>query len=63
MAPFLLWADREDAALHSFSTEVEDWLPVLPEIWPPRLAGELLFYLVKRKCATAGSLDGWCWRR
>ena len=28
----------------------------------PALTGDMLFEVVKRKSATAGSLDGWGWR-
>ena len=28
----------------------------------PRLTGQMLSYVVQRKCASAGSLDGWGWR-
>ena len=41
---------------------VEGWLPFLPEVALPRLAGEMLTEVVHRKGATAGSLDGWGWR-
>ena len=37
-------------------------LPLLPEVRLPRLTGEVLADVVRRKGATAGSLDGWGWR-
>ena len=42
--------------------EVEGWLPLLPEVSLPRLTGQMLYDVVHRKSATAGSLDGWGWR-
>ena len=48
--------------LNRLASEVVDWLPLLPEISLSRLTGELLVAVVKRKSATAGSLDGWGWR-
>ena len=37
-------------------------LPLLPEVYLPRLTGQLLADVVQRKSVTAGSLDGWEWR-
>ena len=34
----------------------------LPEVSLPRLTGEMLADVLRRKGATAGSLDGWGWR-
>ena len=42
--------------------EVEGWLPLLPEVHLLCLTGQMLADVVQRKGATAGSLDGWCWR-
>ena len=42
--------------------EVEVWLPLLPEVDLPQLTGQMLADVVRRKGATAGSLDGWGWR-
>ena len=39
--------------------EVDGRLPLLPEISLPALTGEMLADVVRRKGATAGSLDGW----
>ena len=38
------------------------WLPLLPVMSLPELTGEMLADVVRRKGATAGSLDGWGWR-
>ena len=45
-------------SLEEFTREVDGWLPLLPEVSLPRLSGEV----VRRKDATAGSLDGSGWR-
>ena len=37
-------------------------MPLLPEVHLPRLTGQMLYDVVHRKSATAGSLDGWGWR-
>ena len=42
--------------------EVEEWLPLLPEVHLPCLTGQMLADVVQRKGATVGSLDGWGWR-
>ena len=39
--------------------EVDGWLPLLPVVSLPELTGETLAEVVRRKSATAGSLDGW----
>ena len=41
---------------------VLDGLPHLDEFFLPALTGDMLFEVVRRKSATAGSLDGWGWR-
>ena len=49
-------------ALEEFTEEVDGWLPLLPEIDMPPLTGDGLVQVVRRKTATAGSLevgDGW----
>ena len=51
------WANLEE-----FAHEVEGWLPVLPEVFLPRLSGSLLADVVHRKKVTAGGLDGWGWK-
>ena len=51
------------ADLDDFSAEVEGgWLPVLDVFHLPPLTGDMLVEVVRRKKATAGSLDGWGWR-
>ena len=35
---------------------------MLPVVDLPRLTGQMLFDVVHRKSATAGSLDGWGWK-
>ena len=37
-------------------------MPLLPEVHLPRLTGQMLYDVVHRKSATAGSLDGWGWK-
>ena len=61
--PYFSREGRGAADLEDFSNEVEGgWLPVLDVIHLPPLTGDMLFEVVKRKKATAGSLDGWGWR-
>ena len=55
-----LWA--KEASLEEFDSEVEGWLPLLPEVSLPCLTGQMLADVVQSKGATAGSLDGWGWR-
>ena len=52
-----------DTGLEEFSFEVEEWLLLLPEFEFPRLTGQMLADVVLRKSATAGSLDGWGWKK
>ena len=49
---------QRDTSLEEFDFEVEEWLPLLPEVSLPRLTGQVLADVVQRKGATAGSLDG-----
>ena len=42
--------------------EADGWLPLLPEVHLPWLTGQMLAGVVRRKGATAGSLDGSGWR-
>ena len=37
-------------------------MPLLPDISLPELTGQMLADVVRRKGATAGSLDDWGWR-
>ena len=53
--------DRE-ASLEQFSQDVDGWLPLLPVVSLPDLTGEVLAEVVRRKSATACTLDGWGWR-
>ena len=53
--PYFCRSGQREASLEEFNEEVVGWLPLLPE-------GEDLFQVVRRKTATAGSLDGWGWR-
>ena len=49
-------------ALMNSMCECDGWLPRLGEFSLPALTGDMLFEVVKKKSATAGSLDGWGWR-
>ena len=62
MASLLLSLSAKDTSLEEFDFEVEEWLPLLPEVSLPRLTGQMLADVVQRNSATAGSLDGWGWR-
>ena len=53
---------QREASLEEFDSEVEGWLPLLPEVSLPCLTGQMLADVVQSKGATAGSLDGWGWR-
>ena len=50
------------ASLEEFDREVEGWLPLLPETSLPQLTSQMLADVIRRKGATAGSLDGSGWR-
>ena len=52
---------QREASLEEFDREVDGWLPLLPVVALPRLTGEMLADVVRRKGATTGSLDGWGW--
>ena len=60
--PTFCRSGQKDASLEEFNLEVDGWLPLIPEISLPELTGETLADVVRRKGATAGSLDGWGWR-
>ena len=60
--PYFCRSGQTETSLEEFDHEVEGWLPLLPEFSLPRLTGQMLADVVQRKGATAGSLDGWCWR-
>ena len=60
--PYFCRSGQRDTSLEEFRFEVEGWLPLLPVFELPGLTGQMLFDVVRRKSATAGSLDGWEWR-
>ena len=60
--PYFCRSGQRETSLDEFSFEVEGWLPHLDEFFLPTLTGDMLFEVVKRKGASAGSLDGWGWR-
>ena len=60
--PYFWSCGQRETSLEEFSFEVDGWLPVLPIVDLPRLTGQMLFDVVHRKSATAGSLDGWGWK-
>ena len=60
--PYFCRSGQRDTSLDEFDREVDGWLPLLPEVHLPRLAGQTLADVVRRKGATAGGLDGWGWR-
>ena len=60
--PYFCRFGQRDTSLEEFDLEVEGWLPLLPEVALPRLTGQMLADVVRRKGATAGGLDGWEWR-
>ena len=59
---WLPYFGQRDTSLEEFNREVDEWLPLLPDVHLPRLTGQVLADVVQRKGATAGSLDGWGWR-
>ena len=60
--PYFCRSGQRDTSLEEFDREVDGWLPILPEIHLPRLTGQVLADVERRKGATAGGLDGWGWR-
>ena len=60
--PYFCRSGQRETSLDEFNIECDGWLPLLGEFSLPALTGDMLFEVVKRKGATAGSLDGWGWR-
>ena len=60
--PYFCRSGPRDTSLEEFTYEVHGWLPLLPEVSLPELTGEMLADVLRRKGATASSLDGWGWR-
>ena len=60
--PYFCRSGQREASLEEFALEVDGWLPLLPAVSLPELTGEMLVEVVRRKGATAGSLDGWGWK-
>ena len=60
--PYFCRSWQRETSLDEFSFEFDGWLPLLPEVHLPRLTGQMLYDVVQRKSAAAGSLDGWGWR-
>ena len=60
--PYFCRSGQRDTSLEEFSFEVDGWLLLLPLVDLPRLTGQMLYDVVHRKSATAGSLDGWGWK-
>ena len=60
--PYFCRSGQRETSLDEFNSECDGWLPHLGEFSLPTLTGDMLFEVVKRKSATAGSLDGWGWR-
>ena len=56
--PFFCRSGQREASLEEFALEVDGWLPVLPVVDLPRLTGEMLEGVVRRRSATSGCLDG-----
>ena len=59
--PIFVTLGQRDTSLEELKRKVEWWLPLLPEVDLPRLTGQMLADVVRRKGATAGSIDGWGW--
>ena len=60
--PYCCRSGQRETSLDEFDSECGGWLPHLGEFFLPALSGDMSFEVVKRKSATAGSLDGWGWR-
>ena len=57
--PYFCRSGQRETSLKEFNEEVDGWLPLLPVVSLPELTGSMLEEVVRRKSATAGSLDGW----
>ena len=57
--PYFCRSGQRDTSLEEFRFEVEGWLLLLSVFELPGLTGQMLFDVVRRKGATACSLDGW----
>ena len=57
--PYFCRSGQREASLPEFNGAVEERPPLLPEVDLPPLTGQILADVVRRKGATAGSLDGW----
>ena len=60
--PYFCRSGQRETSLDEFNGESVGWLPHLDEFFLPALTGDMLFEVVERKSASAGSLDGWGWR-
>ena len=60
--PYFCRSGQRETSLDEFGFEVDGWLPLLPVVNLPRLTGQVLYDVVHRKSATAGSLDVWGWK-
>ena len=60
--PYFCRSGQREASFEEFALEVDGWLPLLPVVTLPELTGGMLEEVVRRKSATAVSLDGWGWR-
>ena len=47
--PYFCRSGQREASLEEFDREVEDWLPLLPEVSLSRLTGQVLADVVQRK--------------
>ena len=56
--PYFCRSGQRETSLKEFTRRVEGWLPLLLEVALPRNTREVLADVVRRKSATAGSLDG-----
>ena len=53
--PYFCRSGQREASLEEFDDEVEEWLPLLPEVSLPCLTCQMLAGVVQHKSATAGS--------